>query len=375
MTVYKYFLKTALRYKWIIIGYSLIFFSLSLIGGSSSKTSSVEFMEENLYIGIVDKSDSDLSRELTEYLGEKNTLIAMKDDREYIKEQIFLQTVDAVAIIPEDFESRVKDKEETIEVIRDDRKMGSMQIDNEISKFLIFSEASYRDGKFNLEKVKKSLEEEIEVEVLNLDTTSKNKQADMWFRFYFNFVGYVIIAVYVAVIGLIMSDFTNKGIKDRMRVSSKKFLRFNFEMYMGQVTIGALITSIFIVGAIFLSGKSIGDVNFLKYLINTLVFSFSILCFTFLINNISSSKFVINGISTVASLGTAFISGVFVSQELLSEKVLTVAKFFPTYYFVRVNDMVASSFSDMSYEIFMQILFGIAFLSIGLYFSKLKQKS
>lgn len=375
MTVYKYFLKTALRYKWIIIGYGAIFFTLSLIGGAGSQKSQVEFMEESLYIGIVDNSESDLSRELIDYLGEKNILILMEDNRDYIKEQIFLQSVHAVALIPEDFESKVMNNEEAIEIFRDERIMGSMQVENEISKFLIFSKASSKDGNFDLERVKSSLKEEVEVKLINLDNRVATDGPNMWFRFYFNFISYVIIAVYIAVIGLIMTDFNNKNIQDRMKLSSKKFLRFNIEMYLGQVTLGVLITSVFILGALVIKGRYIGDVNILKYIINTFVFSFAILCFTFLINNVTSSKFVINGLSTVVSLGTAFISGVFVSQEFLSESVLSIAKFFPTYYFVRINEMKISSFSDMSYELFMQILFGIAFLGMGLYFSKIRQKS
>ncbi len=87
------------------------------------------------------------------------------------------------------------------------------------------------------------------------------------------------------------------------------------------------------------------------------------------------SRFVINGISTVASLGTAFISGVMIPQDFISEKVLTIAKFFPTYYFVKINETNINSIVDVKYEMFMQILFGISFLLMGLYFSKIKQRS
>ncbi len=74
--------------------------------------------------------------------------------------------------------------------------------------------------------------------------------------------------------------------------------------------------------------EHIGDINLVKYLINIVAFSFSILCLTFLINNLTSNKFIINGISTVLSLGTSFISGVMVPQQFLGEEVLKIAKFF-----------------------------------------------
>lgn len=79
--------------------------------------------------------------------------------------------------------------------------------------------------------------------------------------------------------------------------------------------------------------------------------------------------------STVLSLGTSFMSGVMVPQEVLGENVLKIAKFFPTYYFVKINEMTVNSFLDMKYEISMQLLFAIVFLLMGLYFNKVKQKA
>lgn len=375
MTVYKYFLKTAIRQKWVILGYALIFFVLSIINGADTETKEVAFMERSLNIGVVDKSITDISKGLVDYLNENNNIVEMEEDIDYIKEQIFLESVDAVIVIPKDFKNKVENKEEVIEIFRDDRKMGPLQIENEINKFLLFANATYKDGQFNLTKVKATLNEGVEVELLQTKTLSKNNGATIWFKYYFNFTAYIIIAIYVAVIGLVMTEFNSKQIQDRMKISSKKFLRFNLEMYLGQVTLGVLITAIFIFGSIILKGKYVGEVDFFKYITNIYVFSFAILCFTFLINNLTTSRFVINGISTVASLGTAFISGVMVPQEFLGDKVLTIAKFFPTYYFVKINEMRVNSFSDMRYELMMQILFGATFLVVGLYFSKIKQKA
>lgn len=374
MTVFKYFIKSALRQKWVIIGYAGIFFILSLINGANTESKEIAFMETSLNIGLVDESNSQLSLGLIQYLEGKNTMTKMDNDLDYIKDEIFLEVVDAVILIPEDFQTLVENKQRSIEIIRDDRKMGPLQIENEINKYLAFANAKYSDGRFDLSRVNTALNQEVEVELLKGPNGSKSDGATIWFRYYYNFTSYIIIAIYVAVIGLIMVDFNSKEIQDRMNISSKKFLKFNIEMYLGQVVVGLLITTSFVLGSIVLKGKHIGEVDFLKHVINVYVFSFAILCFTFLINNLTNSRFVINGISTVASLGTSFISGVLVPQEFLSEKVLAMAKFFPTYYFVRINDMSVNSLGQIRYELSMQVLFGIVFLTIGLYFSKARQK-
>lgn len=237
----------------------------------------------------------------------------------------------------------------------------------------MFANATYEDGKFKLWNVNDALDEKVDVNLVISDNNI-NQRINNWFKTYFNFTSYIILAIYISVIGFVMIEFTDEEIEKRRKISSIKFLKFNQQMYLGQLTIAGFQTLVFILGSIILKGKYIGEVDFFKYVFNTIVFSFSALCFVFLVNNITSNRFVISGISTVLSLGTSFISGVLVPQEILGEKVLTIAKFFPTYYFVKINETNIKSFLDVKYELFMQILFAMAFLLVGLYFSKAKQK-
>ena len=375
MTVYKYFIKIALKNKGVIFSYTIIFLILSIINGSTNVQRENSFMETKLDIGIIDNSSSPLSIGLIDYLVEKNNIIDTKLDEYYIKEQIFLQIADAIIIIPKDFEERVISKENAVELFTDARKIESFQIQNQINKFISFANATYENGEFDLDSVSSVLEQSTNVEIIKSKGVDINQKANQWFRFYFNFTSYVILGIYISVIGLVMTDYNDINIENRRKVSSKKFLKFNSEIYLGQLTIAILLTSFFILGSIILKGKYIGEVDFIKYVVNTIIFSFAALCLTFLINNLSSNKFIISGLSTVLSLGTSFISGVMVPQQLLGEKVLNIAKFFPTYYFVKINDMDINSLLEIRYEIFMQILFAITFLMTGLYFSKVRQKA
>lgn len=374
MTVYKYFIKIALKNKGVILSYTIIFFILSVINGGINAQKETAFIETKLDIGIVDNSNSELSKSLIDYLGKKNNIIDMKSDKKYIEEQIFLQIADAVIVIPKDLEEKVINKEESIELYKDNRKIESYQIRNQINKFISFANATYDNGKFNLSNVNDALNESINVNLVK-SNNNINQKINIWFKFYFNFTSYIILAIYISAIGFVMTDFIDEEVETRRKISSIKFLKFNKEIYLGQLTIASFLTLIFILGSIVLKGKYIGEVDFSKYVINTIVFSFSALCLVFLINNITNNKFVISGISTVLSLGTSFISGVMVPQEFLGEKVLTIAKFFPTYYFVKINETDISSLLDVKYEIFMQLLFAMAFLLVGLYFSKVRQKA
>lgn len=374
MTVYKYFMKIALNKKTVIITYTLVFLFLSIINGGTNEQRETSFIESRMNIGVINNSEDDLARNLENYLARKNNVINIPDDEDYIKEQIFLEYVSAVVIIPQDFRENALNKEKAVQIYRDDRVIEAYQIENQINKFISFSNAAYEDGEFNLTKVNDALDQEVSVSLIETGNNI-NQRVNNWFRFYFNFTSYVIMAVYIAVLGYVMSDFSNRQVENRRKVSSIKFMSFNMQMYLGQLTIAGIITTIFILGSVALKGRYIGEVDFLKYVVNIIIFSFSSLCLVFLINNATSNKFVINAISTVLSLGTSFISGVMVPQQLLGEKVLAMARFFPTYYFVRINERDISSFMEVRYEIFMQLLFAAVFLLIGLYLSKSKQRA
>lgn len=375
MTVYKYFLKIALKYRAAILSYTLIFFVLAIINGSTNAQKETNFVEAKLDIGIIDNSQSALSTGLVNYLREKNNIIDTFEDERLIKEQIFLEVADAVIVIPDDFEEKVVNKVKAVELYRDDRKIGSFQIENQLNKYIAFANATYNEGVFDLDNVHNALAESTSVKIVKSNGMDINQKANQWFKFYFNFISYVTLGTFITVLGLVMMDFNEQNIENRRKISSKRYLKFNKEIYLGQLTLSFLITSVFILGSVVLKGKYIREVYFTKYLINTVIFSFTALSLTFLINNVIKNRFILSGISTVLSLGTSFISGVMVPQQFLGEKVLNIAKFFPTYYFVRINEMNISSLSEVKYELSIQVLFAFAFLLLGLYFSKVRQKA
>ncbi|MFA7411306.1 MAG: ABC transporter permease [Tissierellaceae bacterium] len=225
-----------------------------------------------------------------------------------------------------------------------------------------------------MERVGSALGESVDVDLIASEN-GINERVNAWFKFYFNFTSYIILALYISVIGFVMIEFNEAQVEDRRKVSSIKFLKFNRQVYLGQLTMAVFISAVFILGSIVLKGKYIGEVNFAKYAINLMVFSLAALCLVFLINNITNNRFVISAISTVLSLGVSFISGVMVPQEFLGEKVLAIARLFPIYYFVKINEMEVASILEMKCDILMQLLFAVIFLIMGLHFSRARQRA
>lgn len=84
--------------------------------------------------------------------------------------------------------------------------------------------------------------------------------------------------------------------------------------------------------------------------------------------------------ANVFSLGTCFISGVFVPQALLGKTVLTIASFTPTYWYVKSNNDIANMVNfkiEKLMPIFVNMLiiigFAVAVLAVTLVVIKQKR--
>ena len=79
----------------------------------------------------------------------------------------------------------------------------------------------------------------------------------------------------------------------------------------------------------------------LLFMVNSLIFSIFILIFAFFITTLTNNREIVGMVSTVFSLGSSFIAGAFVPQELLSSFVLSIAQFTPSYWFISNNNSVS----------------------------------
>ena len=78
-------------------------------------------------------------------------------------------------------------------------------------------------------------------------------------------------------------------------------------------------------------------------------------------------------VGTVLPLALAFISGIFLDQELLPKSIGTLAQCFPTYYYVRANNFIERMLRPDWGNIGIQLLFLLLYFTLGVYFSKLNR--
>jgi len=125
--------------------------------------------------------------------------------------------------------------------------------------------------------------------------------------------------------------------------------------------------------SLLLGARELPVMEFVLLAANALVFTLACLSLSFLISQLIKSRAVQQSIANVLALGTCFISGVFVPQELLGDAVQTLASFTPTYWYVRaVNTLDSLPVMDLQalqpviQAMLIQLGFAVALLAVAL---------
>ena len=150
-------------------------------------------------------------------------------------------------------------------------------------------------------------------------------------------------------------------------------MRFAFENFAAQLTVVALFFAVLIAFAALMYRKAIHTLPLGSYTLNAAVYASVVLSAVFMLNAALKKGAVMGIVGTVLPLSLAFISGIFLEQELLPKSITTLARVFPTYYYVRANSFTERMLRPDWNNIGMQLLFLLLYFTLGVYFSKLNR--
>ena len=208
-----------------------------------------------------------------------------------------------------------------------------------------------------------------------------NINKSMSLKYFFNFSNYTILATAIFVIGAVMTAFNEKKIRKRNIISKTNYKKINAQLFLGNIVLTLFVWLIYIVLCLVLYPDALCTKRGGLYALNSLVFCIPVLSIGFFIGNIVRNKEAQSGIVNVVALGSSFLCGAFVPQELLSASVLNMAKVLPSYWFIKNNEMIAvlSQFSFKSMqEILVNMLvmcgFGMAIFVINGIANKVRLK-
>ena len=379
MIVFKTILKILNKLKGLIILYTIMLISVTLVNQSSDNVDSFEEVKPSVIIVNNDKSKNGVTNHFIKYL---ENHMEVKDidigNEEKIDDALFYRDVSLVVYIPDGFGDDLLDsKDVSVEYkISGDKgsSYGKMLVQNYFDSFNVYN--NYYDGDELFDRLDNALNVDVNVEVKSkVDTNSLSRMA----RF-FNFLNYAILAGCVYSISMILASLKSENVRKRTIVSSYDYKKYN-RIVLGACSIVIIgMWLLYMILALIIFKDLFISMNGLWYVINSFVFSLCSLCIGFLIGNITQNKGAISGIVNVVSLGSSFLCGCFVPFEFMPDYVIKIAHIFPTYYFVINNEALKvmdnfslSSVSPLIFNIGIVLIFGVCFVIITNYVSKKKQ--
>lgn len=379
MIVFKTILKILNKLKGLIILYTIMLISVTLVNQTSGNVDSFEEVKPSVIIVNNDKSKNGVTNHFIKYL---ENHMEVKDidtsNEEKIDDALFYRDVSLVVYIPDGFGDDLLDsKDVSVEYkISGDKgsSYGKMLVQNYFDSFNIYN--NYYDGDELFDRLDNALNVDVNVEVKSkIDSNSLSRMA----RF-FNFLNYAILAGCVYSISMILASLNSENVRKRTIVSSYDYKKYNRIVLEACSIVIIGMWLLYMILALIIFKDLFISMNGLWYVINSFVFSLCSLCIGFLIGNITQNKGAISGIVNVVSLGSSFLCGCFVPFEFMPDYVIKIAHIFPTYYFVINNEALKvmdnfslNSVSPLIFNMGIVLIFGVCFVIITNYVSKKKQ--
>lgn len=388
MQVFKAYFKV-MRGSAISLAISLsVFMGLAvLFSFIAPKTAISSFEPTKIPVAVINRDgDSELAQGLVDYLAGTGRLVSYPDDEEKLQDALFYRKVEYIAIIPPGFSDAFMSGEDCAirKVIVPD-STSSFYVDMNIDKFLntVRLHRLYSGEKEEAQLVAAAMADLAVDTPVTVRSFGRLPSSHGPYSYYYAYCAYALLAMIMTGVSSIMIAFNEKDLYMRNLCAPlpKRSMRLQLAAGHGVFALGCW--GILVIGSFILHGKSLLSSGLTGlYALNTLAFAVVCAGIGFLVGSSVKSYGAQAGAMNVIALGMSFLGGVFVPQTVMSKSVLVVAKFLPSYWFIRANDAISelSRFTGDSLRpiygsILIQLGFAIAIFSVTLLLSKERRVS
>ncbi len=346
MQVFKAYFKIIKKNLPMLILYLVIFLSVAIGITASNRTQEMtSFSTAKSDLALInDDKGSDLSKGLVTYIEQNANLVDVGEDTEKLKDALFYEKIDYILRIPEGFsQAFMAGNDVQLEQTKGIDQTAGIQLEMLLNRFLNTASLYARHGN-NLtqaeviEKTIKDLSLETPVEMKTFD--SGLSDADL-IAYFFNYASYSTIIILIFGISTFMLVFNKSFIKQRTMCSPLSSNQMVAQRLMGDLVLAVCLWLITTICGFLVHGDALLSVNGALWILNLLIFSLVCLSISFLIGSLIKNKNSLSAVANTVGLGSSFLCGAFVPQYLLGESVLSVARFIPTYWYIRGNNLIA----------------------------------
>lgn len=382
MQVFKQYFKIIRKSVfWSLTMYAFIFIGLSILFSSTGDTSMGGFESTKCKVAVLNEDDSPLAANLEAFIKANSTEVMLENNEAKIKDSLFFRDTELVVTIPKGFgEAFSSTSPLSIETQSIPDSTSSVFLKNLINKYL--NTTNLYINTFNstdINEIGTMVNEDLSKSSETNLTSVENNSVKNGAYYYFNYLCYAILCMLILGISLISNLFNSRDLKMRNLCAPIDIKKFNLQIFLGHFVLAITIWMIFIIIAFLMYPGDMVTVNGLFYIINSFIFTLTALSLSFFIGNIATKNSIF-AICNCIALGSCFLGGAFVPQELLSSGILKFSIVNPVYWYIHINNIISSmskfdieGLKPLIFELMILIAFALAFLSIGLV--TIKQKS
>lgn len=345
MIVFKNYFKIVKKHLGLIIMFASISIGIS-IANTSYNNSTQSYMNTNPNLAIINYDTSNLASDFLEYMGKNSKLEKINYDEKEIQDSLYNNKFDAILIIPANTTSKLLNGTETKIEIKQSLENTSEYIESMVNRYFKIANIYAKSGMSEdeiINSIHTDLQKEVTVEMTNKETSNLDKLA-----IFYSFENYAFLSIFIFIIGTIMCIFNKETIKKRNIASKLNPKSFSNQLFLGHICLTLSLWAIFVIVSILIYKNLMFTTNAIFLMINSLIFAITATSLAYLIGSLIKNQNVISGIQNVVSLGLSFISGCFVTIELLDPNIVNFSKIFPSYWFIKSNyDIVRLSYFNL----------------------------
>jgi len=390
MTVYKLFLRitrnnipSLLLFLGVFVGVSL------LMSTSSADRDQMDFSQTKIDIALFSQESTPLVEGLLGELGKTARFQEREDKEEQLLDALFFEEIHGILRIPAGFTEAFLAGQTADIYITDGINQGrNTYLEMALNRYLGLV-AVYRnllpgeDLHTILALVENDLARQTEVKIA---TEEENPSDFLQSRYYFNFLAYSLFAILILGIGASLLVMNERKIRWRTACAPVRQRRLSLKIFGMNFSYALFCWAVLSLASLLPNRELAGSPHLILFLVNSFILSFWAASISFLIAHLVKSRNGLSAIVNVIAMGTSFLAGVFVPQELLGPGILKAASFTPTYWYVLANDRISrsalGSLKDLGplltnerlyLPLVLQLGFGFAFLALALAVGKRKQ--
>ncbi len=336
MTTYRAFLKVLRKNVWVIVIYTVILL-LCVFGNTQSGQGMTNFTASKPDVTIYDNDKSLLSERLEKYFSEQATIVELNTE-EKLDDALYFNGTDYVIYVEKGFGEQIARGEKPEMVVKSVGNYDSYLAETMLSRFLkvaeVYAPASQEELVKNLDKL---LEHETKVEMTSkLDTVALTNAKN-----YYNFMNYAILAGLVFAVAYSTASFKREMTRKRIAVSATNYRKINRQLLICNLALAMVLLLFYVILSLIIIGDIILTMNGALFIANAAILSVFGVSLAFFLVNLLKNNNAILALINVISIGSCFLSGVFVPAEWMPVFVQNIGRALPSFYYVENNRLIS----------------------------------